>query len=90
MLELMNDEAISVGAKRRREVLADTMKSARGSSFRHAAGVALVAIGRRVAGDVPAASIRPADRRVAAVAVSATGTVRSSARRAMQTTGDCI
>jgi len=90
MMELMNDEAISVGAERRREVLANTMKSARGSSVRRAAGAALMAIGRRVAGDVPAASIRPADRRVAAVAVSATGRARPSAPRTMQTTGDCI
>jgi hypothetical protein len=88
MLELMNDEAISVGAERRREVLTGTMKAARGSSFRHAAGVALVAIGRIVAGDLPTATSLVAGRH--AVTVPSSGSARPATRRAMRPTGDCL
>jgi hypothetical protein len=63
MLELMNLEALRVGSARRHEVALETMRDARrAASLRHATGVALVAMGRRVSGDAPvaAAKLQPA------------------------------
>ena len=54
MMELMSTEALRVGADRRREVLEQTMREAKASDgVRHTAGVALVAVGRRISGEVP-------------------------------------
>ena len=54
MMELMNMEALRVGAERRREVLEQTMRDAKASEgLRHAAGLALVAFGQRISGDEP-------------------------------------
>ena len=53
MLELMSQEALRLGAQRRREVALSTMRDARASDgARHAAGAAIVAIGQRVAGEI--------------------------------------
>jgi hypothetical protein len=56
MFELMSQQALSVGAQRRHEVAVETMRDARLSNggARLAIGVALVAIGQRVAGEMPA------------------------------------
>jgi len=55
MFELMNQQALAVGAGRRREVAVETMRNARLSngSARHAVGFAIVSIGQRVAGEMP-------------------------------------
>jgi len=57
MFELMNQQALSVGAGRRHELAVETMRDARlsGGSARQAVGLALVAVGSRVAGEMPAA-----------------------------------
>lgn len=56
MFELMNQQALLVGAGRRREVALDTMREARISNgtARHAVGIALVSVGRRLEGEMPA------------------------------------
>jgi hypothetical protein len=56
MFELMNQQALAVGAGRRREVAIETMREARLSNgaARHAVGLVLVGIGQRVAGEMPA------------------------------------
>ncbi|MDH4333834.1 MAG: hypothetical protein OEW24_00980 [Chloroflexota bacterium] len=58
MFEMMNQQALSVGAQRRREVATQTMREARrdaSNGLPRAVGAALVAVGRRVAGEMPAA-----------------------------------
>jgi hypothetical protein len=59
MFELMNQQALAVGAGRRREVAVETMREARLSSgaARHAVGLALVGVGQWVAGEMPAAQV---------------------------------
>jgi hypothetical protein len=53
MLELMSQEALRLGAERRQEVARETMRDSRhAEGFRHATGVALVAMGHRVAGEI--------------------------------------
>ena len=56
MFELMNQQALSVGARRRRELAVETMRDARtpNGGARQAVGLALVAMGQRVAGEMPA------------------------------------
>ena len=56
MFEMMNQQALSVGAGRRREVALETMREARLSNgtARHAVGIALVNVGRRLEGEMPA------------------------------------
>jgi hypothetical protein len=56
MFEMMNQQALSVAAGRRREVAVETMRSARlaDGAARHTVGLALVGIGRWVAGEMPA------------------------------------
>jgi len=63
MFELMSQQALSVGAQRRHEVAAETMRDARqsGGGPRQALGIALVAIGQRVAGEMPAGQATQAD-----------------------------
>jgi hypothetical protein len=54
MLELTSMEALRVNAERRREVLEQTMRDVKASDgWRHAAGVALVAAGQRIYGEMP-------------------------------------
>jgi hypothetical protein len=61
MLELMSMEALRVGAERRREVLAETMRDVHASAgLRHAAGLVLVAVGERITGERLAAEPAPA------------------------------
>jgi hypothetical protein len=79
MLELMSQEALRLGSERRQEVARETIRDARrAETLRHATGVALVAMGHRVAGNAPTPS-----RSVAIVASSAKAPK-------LQTTGDCI
>jgi hypothetical protein len=86
MLELMSQEALRLGAERRREVALETMRDARrAESLRHATGVALVAMGRRVAGEL---SSEPASPAMAAAATVAPGPALATPR--LQTSGDCI
>lgn len=56
MFELMNQQALAVGAGRRREVALETMREASFSNgaARHAVGLALVGVGQWVAGEMPA------------------------------------
>jgi hypothetical protein len=56
MFEMMNQQALAVGAGRRREVAVETMREARLSNgaARHALGLGLVGIGQWVAGEMPA------------------------------------
>jgi hypothetical protein len=56
MFEMMNQQALAVGAGRRREVALETMREARFSNgtARHAVGLALVGVGQWVAGEMPA------------------------------------
>lgn len=58
MFEMMNQQALSVGAGRRRELAIETMRDARLSNggARQAVGLTLVSIGQRVSGGMPAAS----------------------------------
>ena len=57
MFELMNQRALEVGAARRREVALETMRRAPvADGLRHAAGVAMITVGRRIAGEMPATS----------------------------------
>jgi hypothetical protein len=60
MMELMSQVALEAGAERRREVAQETMRAARAADggFRHVAGVAVIGIGRRIAGEMPATSRR--------------------------------
>jgi hypothetical protein len=63
MFEMMNQQALAVGAGRRREVAIETMREARLSNgaARHTIGLALVGVGQRVAGEMPApqAAVQP-------------------------------
>ena len=53
MMELMSQEALRLGADRRREVALETMREVRAAdSVRSAAGAAIVAIGQRVTGEI--------------------------------------
>ena len=63
MFEIMSQQALSVGAARRHEVAVETMRDARLSNggARQALGLALVAIGERVAGELPAVRSTQAD-----------------------------
>ena len=56
MFEMMNQQALAVGAERRQELAIETMGDARRAdgAARHAAGSALVSIGQRLAGEMPA------------------------------------
>lgn len=56
MFEMMNQQALSVGAARRRELAIETMRDAHSSSrpARQAVGFALVGLGGRLAGEMPA------------------------------------
>jgi hypothetical protein len=55
MFELMSQLALSVGAQRRHEVALETMRDSRlAGGGRQALGIALVTIGQRVAGELPA------------------------------------
>ena len=72
MLELMSQEALRVGAERRREVALDTMRASRQSDgLRRAAGVAIVALGERLAS---AGEARPQLAVVAGTTATATAT----------------
>ena len=54
MFEMMNQQALMVGAARRRELAAEAMRDARmGSAATQAVGVALVAVGQRMADEFP-------------------------------------
>jgi len=63
MFEMMNQQALSVGAARRHEVAVETMRDVRLSDggARQALGLALVSIGQRVAGEMPAGRPAQAD-----------------------------
>jgi hypothetical protein len=53
MMELMSQEALRLGAERRREVAVATMRDVRASEgMRRAAGSAIVALGQRVTGEL--------------------------------------
>ena len=53
MMELMSQEALRLGAERRREVALATMRDVRASEgVRRATGAAIVAVGQRVAGEL--------------------------------------
>ena len=56
MFEMMNQQALSVGADRRRELALETMRDSRQGSggTRQAVGLALVSFGQRVSGEMPA------------------------------------
>ena len=56
MFEMMNQQALTVGAERRQELAIETMHDARraNGSARQAAGRALVGIGQRFGGEMPA------------------------------------
>lgn len=58
MFEMMNQQALSVGADRRHELAVETMRDARlaNSDPRQALGLALVSFGRRVSGEMPASA----------------------------------
>lgn len=56
MFEMMNQQALMVGAARRRELAAEAMRDARrGSATTQAVGLALVAVGQRMADELPTA-----------------------------------
>jgi hypothetical protein len=63
MFEMMNLQALSVGAGRRHEVALETMREARLSDggARQAVGFALVSLGQRVAGEMSAGRAAQAD-----------------------------
>jgi len=56
MFEMMNQQALTVGAERRQELAIETMRDARraNGNARQAAGRAGVGIGQRFAGEMPA------------------------------------
>jgi len=57
MFEMMNQQALAVGANRRRELAIETMRDARhpgADGVRRAVGLGLVAVGQRLGGEVPA------------------------------------
>jgi hypothetical protein len=56
MFEMMNQQALSIGANRRQELAIETMRDARraNGSARQAAGRTRVGIGQRFAGEMPA------------------------------------
>lgn len=58
MIEFMSQLALDVGADRRREGALDTMRQAKTSNggLRKAAGAAVIAVGRRISGEIPAPS----------------------------------
>jgi hypothetical protein len=56
MFEMMNQQALSVGAGRRHELAVATMREARlsnGGGARQTVGLALVSLGQRFAGKMP-------------------------------------
>ena len=54
MMELMSQVALETGAARRREVALAAMQAGNAETgIRHALGVALIAVGQRIAGGVP-------------------------------------
>ena len=54
MFEMMNQQSLSVGAGRRREVALETMREAHvPRDTRHAVGLALVSFGQGVGGEMP-------------------------------------
>jgi hypothetical protein len=56
MFEMMNQQALSVGADRRHELAAETMRDVHSSNgaARQTLGFALVSVGQRLAGEMPA------------------------------------
>lgn len=58
MFEMMNQQALSIGADRRRELAVETMRDARlaNGGTRQALGLALVSFGQRVSGEMPASA----------------------------------
>lgn len=64
MFEMMSQQALSVGAARRRELAIETMRDARQADrdTHHTVGVALVGFGQRVAGEMPAKRSAQPDR----------------------------
>jgi len=56
MFEMMNQQALSVGAARRQEVAVETMRDSRQATggARQTFGLALVSFGERVSGEMPA------------------------------------
>jgi hypothetical protein len=58
MFEMMNQQALSVGAERRRELAVETMHDARlaNGTARQALGLARVSFGQRVSGQMPASN----------------------------------
>ena len=56
MFEMMNQQALSIGAARRRELAVETMRDSRQASggTRQAVGLAVVSFGQRVSGEMPA------------------------------------
>jgi hypothetical protein len=66
MMELMSQEALRLGAERRREMGLATMRDVhRAASVRRVTGAALVALGHRVAGEIAGAdtALRPTSHR---------------------------
>jgi hypothetical protein len=64
MFEMMNQQALSVGAGRRHELAVATMREARlsnGGGARQTVGLALVSIGQRFAGETPARRVSRAE-----------------------------
>ena len=54
MFEMMNQQSLSVGAGRRREVALETMREAHvARDARHVVGLALLSFGQRVGGEMP-------------------------------------
>ena len=58
MMELMSMQGLEIGAERRRELALETMRQARARRphLRQAAGFAVIALGRRISGEIPAPS----------------------------------
>ena len=58
MFEMMNQQALSVGADRRHELAVETMRDSRyaNGGGRHTLGLALVSFGQRVSGEMPASA----------------------------------
>lgn len=58
MFEMMNQQALSVGADRRRELAVETMRDSRlaNGGTRQALGFALISVGQRVSREMPASN----------------------------------
>jgi hypothetical protein len=63
MFEMMNQQALSVGAERRHELAVETMRDSRVATggARQALGIALVSFGQRVSGEMPARQAAPTE-----------------------------